>query len=268
MTVIFRSVPVNVPFTFESIGTDWEQPLVIRPKGYPYYHYLQTEKGCGRIETSLGSFMLNENEGLLLAPGIQHSYHKESTVWFTKFASFTGTLENSIAGIVGSRSVIRIDRDRGLKIAEMIEQCADLCTAIPYKKELLSVRCYQMLLEFAGGTHARSLTDDPVYQCYVAPIIKEIEKKYPEPLTVSSLSSMVFISPQYLSRLFRKYLNCSTLEYLIAFRISKAKELLITEPQTEIQTIAHRTGFADASHFIATFRRITNITPTEFRRQN
>lgn len=268
MTVIFRSVPVNVPFTFESIGTEWEQPHVIRPEGYPYYHYLQTEKGSGRIETALGSFVLHENEGFLLAPGIRHSYQKESPVWLTKFASFTGTLERSIPGIVGSRSVIRIDRDRGLKIAEMIGQCAELCAASPDRKELLSVRCYQMLLEFAGGTHAQSLTDDPVYQCYVAPVIKEIEKNYSEPLTVLSLSSMVFITPQYLSRLFRKYMNCSTLEYLISFRISKAKELLITEPRTEIQAIAHRTGFADASHFIATFRRITKITPAEFRRQN
>ena len=60
----------------------------------------------------------------------------------------------------------------------------------------------------------------------------------------------------------------STVEYLISFRISKAKELLITEPRTEIQAVAHRTGFTDASHFIATFRRITKITPAEFRRQN
>ena len=268
MTVIFRSVPVDVPFTFESIGTEWEQPHVVRPKGYPYYHYLQTEKGCGRIETSVGSFVLHEDEGLLLAPHIRHSYEKEGAIWYTKFASFTGTLESSIPSIVGSHSAIWIHREQGEKIAEMIEECAKLCAASPYKKELLSVSCYQMLLEFACGSHSLGLTDDPIYQNYVAPVIKEIEKRYAEPLTTTGLSSLVFITPQYLSRLFRKYMSCSTVEYLISFRISKAKELLITEPRTEIQTIAHRTGFTDASHFIATFRRITKITPSEFRRQN
>ena len=115
MTVIFRSVPVDVPFTFESVGTEWEQPHVIRPEGYPYYHYLQTEKGCGRIETSVGSFVLHEDEGLLLAPHIRHSYEKESAVWYTKFASFTGTLESSIPGIVGSRSAIRRHRRQPLR---------------------------------------------------------------------------------------------------------------------------------------------------------
>ena len=29
MTVIFRSVPVDVPFTFESVGTEWEQPHIL-----------------------------------------------------------------------------------------------------------------------------------------------------------------------------------------------------------------------------------------------
>ena len=91
MTVIFRSVPVDVPFTFESVGTEWEQPHVVRPEGYPYYHYLQTEKGSGRI-----------------------------------------------------------DREQGWKIAEMIGECAELCAASPYKKELLSVSCYRMLLAATG----------------------------------------------------------------------------------------------------------------------
>lgn len=268
MPVIFRSAPVNVPFTFESIGTEWEQPPVVRPKGYPYYHYLQTEKGCGRISTPVGTFTLHEDEGILLAPFIRHSYEKETSVWTTKFASFTGTLESSLPSIIGSHAAVRIDREHGRQLAVLIDQCASLCAANTGDKEFLSIICYRLLLKFASGSHAHGLTDDPLYQNYVAPVIKEIEKNYADPLTAAGLSSLVFITPQYLSRLFRKYMNCSTVEYLISFRISKAKELLITEPRTEIQAVAHRTGFTDASHFIATFRRSTGITPAEFRRQN
>ena len=132
----------------------------------------------------------------------------------------------------------------------------------------MSVNCYRLLLSLADAAHTYNLTDTPVYQRYVAPVIKEIEKNYAQPLTAASLSRQVFVTPQYLSRLFRKYLNCSTIEYLILFRISKAKELLVTEPRTEVQAIAHRIGFSDASHFAATFRRCTGLTPAEFRRLN
>ena len=112
MTVIFRSTPVNIPFTFDSIGNHWDQPPVSRPKGYPCYHYLQTETGCGRVETSVGTFLLHEGEGLLLSPFIRHSYQKESDRWRTCFASFTGTLESSIQTIVGSRPAVRVNRAR------------------------------------------------------------------------------------------------------------------------------------------------------------
>ena len=268
MTVIFRSTPVNVPFTFDSIGNHWDQPPVSRPKGYPCYHYLQTETGCGRVETSVGSFLLHEGEGLLLSPFIRHSYQKESDRWRTCFASFTGTLESSIQTIVGSRPAVRVEPEQGQKIAELITRCVSLYSAGQDNKEALSVNCYRLLLSLADAAHTYNLTDTPVYQRYVAPVIKEIEKNYAQPLTAASLSRQVFVTPQYLSRLFRKYLNCSTIEYLILFRISKAKELRVTEPRTDVQAIAHRIGFSDASHFAATFRRCTGLTPAEFRRLN
>ena len=43
-----------------------------------------------------------------------------------------------------------------------------------------------------------------------------------------SVSQEVFITPQYLSRLFSRYLGCSVYEYLTKFRLSKAKELLVS----------------------------------------
>ena len=52
MNVVFRSSPVTDPYTFESVGSGWEQDRVTRPSGYPFYHYLQTEQGSGKIKTA------------------------------------------------------------------------------------------------------------------------------------------------------------------------------------------------------------------------
>lgn len=64
---------------FESLGNHWNQVNIFRPDGYPYYHYLQTEKGTGRIEVRGKFYTLGANEGILIAPGVPHSYHREST---------------------------------------------------------------------------------------------------------------------------------------------------------------------------------------------
>jgi len=84
-------------------------------------------------------------------------------------------------------------------------------------------------------------------------------------LTAAELSRKVYVTPQYLSRLFGRFLGCSVYEYLTSYRITKAKELLFNNPRMEIQIIAGRVGFEDASHFIAMFKKMTGVTPVEFR---
>lgn len=49
MEYYFRTAPVIEPFYFDSIGNNRTQEDINRPKGYPLYHYLQTDKGKGLI---------------------------------------------------------------------------------------------------------------------------------------------------------------------------------------------------------------------------
>ena len=107
-----------------------------------------------------------------------------------------------------------------------------------------------------------------MYVKYVAPVIKIIETQYDCPLTAQELSRQVYVTPQYLSRLFNRFLGYSVYEYLVMYRITKAKELLITHWDLDVQQIALSVGFQDPSHFIVMFRKITGTTPLEFRKNN
>lgn len=48
MEVHFNLLDGSNPFSIESIGYQWEQEMIMRADGYPYYHWLQTEEGLGR----------------------------------------------------------------------------------------------------------------------------------------------------------------------------------------------------------------------------
>lgn len=268
MPIIFRTTPVSEPFTLESVGEQWEQDHVTRPGGYPFYHYLQTESGTGQVDTTAGSFLLHENEGILIAPFIRHSYRSSEGPWLTKFATFNGTAERSIPQIMGNRQVIRVGSAQGKVISGLISDCVRIYGSHPLDSRQLSIKCYAILLNIADSTSAAGPADEPLYRKYVLPVIEEIERDYALPLTVDEMSRNVFITPQYLSRLFRRYLNCSAYEYLTSYRISKAKELLITSPLLDIQDIALKTGFSDPSHFISIFRKAVGTTPLKFRKFN
>lgn len=268
MPIIFRSTPINEPFTFDSLGNQWNQDPVVRPRGYPFYHYLQTERGTGRVEAAGHTYILHEDEGILIAPFIRHSYTPESREWYTLFASFTGTVESILPQMLENRQVILTEKEQGARIAHLLSDCIDRYQEHPVDEKAVSVSCYSLLMNFIEGVNTRRTEKDPLYQRYVLPVIKEIERHYCMELTVDGLSGLVYITPQYLSRLFRRFLNCSTYEYLTSFRLSKAKELLITDVRLEVQEIARMTGFSDTSHFIAVFKKIAGVTPLEFRKLN
>jgi len=268
MPFYIRTASVNEPFTFDTIGNHWEQDRIIRPKGYPAYHYLQTESGRGRIEIQGKSYILNEGEGVLIAPFVSHSYSSETEHWTTLFVTITGNIESSIAQLLGNRKTIFIDKEQGSKIADLISSAIAKYETPPIDAKALSIDCYCFLMYFVDGVYQNDMKNNPLYQKYVAPVVKEIETNYPSKLTVDDLSRLVYVTPQYLSRLFRRFLGSSAYEYLTLYRITKAKEFLVNSSHLEIQNIANLVGFDDASHFIAMFKKTTGITPLEYRTLN
>lgn len=268
MPVHYRNSPVNEPFLFDSIGCGWSQDRVLRPKGFPLYHYLQTEQGRGTVRVQGTEYVLNEGEGILISPYLHHSYARDTKEWLTAFATFTGTIDSSIDKMVGNKPVVLIEKEQGAMIGGLISEIMEEWDVLSADTRALSLRCYDLLMHFTSSRHTRALTDEPLYLRYVAPVIKEIETRYHMELTVQELSGEVYVTPQYLSRLFRRFLGCSAYEYLTTFRINKARELLVSDPRMEVQQIAGEAGFSDASHFIAMFKKITGVTPLEFRRLN
>ncbi|MDO4293609.1 MAG: AraC family transcriptional regulator [Eubacteriales bacterium] len=266
MPIFFRGALVREPFAFDSVGSRWLQEDTCRPNGYPFYHYLQTLEGCGRILIQGKPYLLGENEGVLLAPSVSHSYARRTEQWITCFCTFTGTVEGSIARILDNRPIIFTGKEQGQRIAPLIGEAVELYEHPPVDAQALSLLCYRLLLQFVEGITSQALLTDPLYLRYVAPVIEEIETHYAAPLTVGALSRRVYVTPQYLSRLFRRFLGCSVYEYLTACRINRAKELLLTHPHMAVQEVALLTGFSDTSHFISMFKKATGCTPLYFRK--
>ena len=118
MPIKIRKTLLHEPITFDTIGNHWDQVPIYRQNGYPLYHYLQTEKGVGKIEIQGKSYLLNENEGILIAPFIPHSYAKKTDEWFTMFITFTGTMESSLSQALGNKQIIFIPKEQGIIIAK------------------------------------------------------------------------------------------------------------------------------------------------------
>lgn len=262
MTVYFNLSNPKLPFSIESIGNHWDQVSLQRMKGYPLYHWLQKEKGIGEIWIENQKIRLNIGEGILIAPFVAYAYYPITKDWQTNFATFDGNLKQHFNDILANQTFILVKNSEHFSFTHNIQK---MITAFEKEPEQfsLSVLCYQFLLKL--GQSYEPIENDELFKKYIQPSLTEIQEHYTEAITVTQLAQNRYISPQYFSRVFKKFMGQSPYQYLTDYRIRQAKELLINKPELSIQQIAIKVGFDSTSQFIDLFKKRTGYTPKKFR---
>jgi len=92
-----------------------------------------------------------------------------------------------------------------------------------------------------------------------------IREHLSEELNRNELAAAVYLSPDYLSHLFPEKMGMSLTAYITNERIRRAKELL-AKHNLSIRDVALSSGFQNISYFSKQFKRVTGMTPQEFRR--
>ncbi len=87
-----------------------------------------------------------------------------------------------------------------------------------------------------------------------------------EPLNVGTLTTELVVSRRALERKFRALLGRSVLDEIHRARIEQARELLTTNLQ--VAQVARQTGFTSPQLFATVFRRLTGVSPRQYRREN
>jgi len=85
-------------------------------------------------------------------------------------------------------------------------------------------------------------------------------------ISVESVTTRFFISPSYLSKLFKQFTNKTFIEYLTGLRVAKACELLKTSNR-KLFEIAELVGYSDPRYFSSIFKKYTGLTPSQYRDQ-
>lgn len=91
-----------------------------------------------------------------------------------------------------------------------------------------------------------------------------VEQNYAGDASLETIAAQVFISPCYLSVIFKKETNTTFKNYLIQTRIDKAKELL-EDTDMKIYEVAESVGYNDTRYFSELFQRICGKTPSQYR---
>lgn len=99
---------------------------------------------------------------------------------------------------------------------------------------------------------------------YVGYVKDRIKEDFAGHLSFTELAAECHLSRSYLSSLFHKEVGCSFMEYLVAYRMKKAEDLLEFE-NISIGEVATLVGYKDAAQFSKMFKKHTGLSPKVFR---
>jgi AraC-like DNA-binding protein len=93
-----------------------------------------------------------------------------------------------------------------------------------------------------------------------------IQEHQSEDLSLGQVARAVNTSTFYFCKVFRKATGINFTDYVSRVRIEKAKNLALN-PNLRISEIAFEVGFQSLTHFNRVFKKITGLSPTEYRAQ-
>ncbi|MGO4541811.1 AraC family transcriptional regulator [Paenibacillus sp. 2TAB19] len=131
-------------------------------------------------------------------------------------------------------------------------------------------RLYLMLHEICSGKRFVNRTEtsnaDSTKIDRLKTVILYMQHNFHRPIRIAELADQIPMSEGQFCRFFKTMTRQTPIEYLNAYRIRQATELLL-EPERKIAAIAFDVGFEHISYFVKVFRKTMKCTPSQFRKE-
>ena len=96
----------------------------------------------------------------------------------------------------------------------------------------------------------------------VQTIVSYMNERYTEEISLDKMAKTTYLSPVYISKIFKEETGYSPINYLINIRLQKAKQLL-EEGRTSVKAAAESVGYNDAYYFSKLFKKYYGYPPSK-----
>lgn len=255
-----------------------KNPAEYKSHDYLEVAYVFSGEGKYRIEDRI--YTVQEGDLVIINPGVRHQalccpeVEMPSTEFFVGFSDIriTGCPDNFLP-LPGGQHVLHTSgelRQRLLKICSAME--AENAVRRQGRYFMLKSYLIQILLlvireqcepmERPKGCDFESANKKYV----VEQILNYVEEHYSEKISLDQIAENMYLSPFYVSRIFKSETGNAPIRHLINIRLEKAKELLEGGYEGSIQEVAAQVGYDDAYHFSKLFKKRYGVSPSQARR--
>lgn len=151
-------------------------------------------------------------------------------------------------------------------ITALIQSGRDPSAVKPSMDEILTAHSTEQLAELIDR-HAHYLADEARRggETAIDTLLAIVHQRYNEPLTLDMLARSVYMTPSYVSFLFRQHTGTTLIKYITEYRLSRAEEMLRRGGRS-VTEVAQRVGYDNISYFGSLFKTRFGVTPAQYAR--
>ncbi|WP_167858970.1 AraC family transcriptional regulator [Paenibacillus cymbidii] len=235
---------------------------------WPFYQLVCCYQGTGGIRLGDERHALKPGTVVFLPPGTAHTYEAGLAPYYLSWVSFLGPIASTLPACYGVAEPLQPaivedvhHPDLHLRIMSVLEYAEWDDSA-----ERISVLLYGIYTEYLLRLVSRSGgREEPAARRHVHAAVQWMRERLHLPADIGELARCLNLSRQHVNRLFRQRYGTTTKDFYLKLKMLQAQKDLIHFPETDVQTIAARLGFVNASHFARVFRQMTGVSPSRFR---
>ncbi len=232
-------------------------------------HYVHSGHGIFRVAEKVHH--LGKNEGFLICPGMVTFYQAdERRPWHYSWVGFNGAKAADYlaeAGLDQQHPIFRYDRDSQLGqlmcdiVAANADPAARSLRILGLLHLFLALLVEQQLVKVG---HFRS---ENRREHYFQKAVQYIGLNYSRRISVREIADYIGIDRTYLYSIFKSILGKSPEDYVIAFRMTKACELMQDETLA-IGDVSRSVGYEDPLLFSKMFKKYKYLSPSAYRKSH
>lgn len=247
---------------------------------HPELAFVLSGTGRYRIEDEI--YSVQEGDLLIFNPGVRHQalHSPEAELPATEF--FVGLTDIRLQGLPPNFLPVPEGEHMLHTTGELRQKLFRICASMEAEQSVCRQGKYFMLktymmqmvlllireqcepIEKTTGCAFESVNKKYV----VEQIVTYFEEHYSEKLSLDQIAENMYLSPFYISKIFKSETGEPPIRHLINIRLEKAKELLEDGYKGSIQEVAALVGYDDAYHFSKLFKKYYGITPSQARRMS
>lgn len=270
---------LNPTFLFTWKGTRYSTEDSYHSHDFPEMAFVLSGSGRYRIEDCL--YEVTEGDLIVINPGMRHQAimlegsDTPTTEFFVGFSDiFLKGQPKNYLPLPGDSPILHTTgelRQKLFKICSSMEAENAVCREGRYF--MLKAYLMQMLLlvvreQCEPMENNSGYAFESVNKKYVVEqIVNYFEDHYSEKISLDQIAENMYLSPFYISKIFKSETGDTPIRHLINIRLEKAKELLESGWGGSIQEAAARVGYDDAYHFSKLFKKRYGVSPSQVKKK-